>query len=93
MGKKKESQSQNKNQSELIDGQFDEYKSLQDRTKAEEVINVELREQLNILKTKKTKLQLKVEQVQDKIKDLKKKYQHCEFEKDKTSLRCQETEK
>lgn len=44
MGKKKETQTENKNQSEIIDGEFDEYKSLQDRTKEEELINAELRE-------------------------------------------------
>lgn len=45
----------NKNQSEVIDGEFEQYKSLQEKIKSQETLNLELREELNTIKSQKIK--------------------------------------
>jgi hypothetical protein len=56
LAKKTEVQSRNRAESEAIDRQFGDYKAMQEKAKAEGALNAELRNELTLLRGRKSKV-------------------------------------
>ena len=75
-----------------MDAEITNYKQIQEQIKEEELTYLELKAELEMLVSKKAKLQSKSDEEKDKIRELASKFHYLENEREKLGMKAQELE-